>query len=263
LVAVTTTRIGVFDAHGATCAFTRAGTGVPLPRALALTGIRLSRNAIGWRTRARGVDGRTARRRRRRTILCIRRHHPNRRSQNAHACDSDQSAFHRYLPFVWTNKCAESNARVRRMFQTIPGQIAIIAPPEALRRVRPQKREPRPSVAPKGGRAGSREPIEKGLSVDSAQATHRTDRKFPAYLLQLTRPIRPLWKDDLFSLGRERVQSEARNRFTTVQKNKSARDVKEKPHRSGAKIVMRGTSVNGSQQFLATPPAGSKLRECT
>jgi hypothetical protein len=127
VVAVTAKCIGVFDAHAAS--FTRPGSGVPLPRALVCTAIRLARNIIGWRARARGVDETTAggltgrstvdsaggplrrvirlrrairwRRTiawRRRAILCICPYHPGGRSQNAHACDSDQSAFHRYLP---------------------------------------------------------------------------------------------------------------------------------------------------------------------
>src|SRR5215831_3805146 len=110
----------------------RTGTRVPLPRAGALAGICLSGDAIGRRTGARGVGGRGAvglpgrstvgatgiawswsigwsravgwRRgigwRSRRAILCMRRLHPNGRSHKAHASDSDQSAFHRYLPLI-------------------------------------------------------------------------------------------------------------------------------------------------------------------
>jgi hypothetical protein len=62
LVAVAAIDIDVGDAHAAS--FTRAGTGVPLPRARALTGIYLTRNVIGRRTRARGVDVLTGRLRR-------------------------------------------------------------------------------------------------------------------------------------------------------------------------------------------------------
>jgi hypothetical protein len=128
LVAITATYIGVFDAHRA--AFTRAGTCVPLPRALVYT---LRRNVIGRRTRARGVDERTAgglagrstvgsagvplrrvirlrraigwRRTigwRRRAILRIRPRHPGGRSQNPYSRDCDESAFHRLPPL---NKC--------------------------------------------------------------------------------------------------------------------------------------------------------------
>jgi hypothetical protein len=153
VVAVTAKCIGVFDAHIA--AFTRAGSRVPFPRALAWTGIRLARNIIGRRTRARGVDestaggltgrstvgsagvplGRVIRLRRvirwrrtiawrRRAILCICPHHPGGRSQNAHACDSDQSAFHRLPPFG-QNKWGESNVRIRRMFRTMPGKLSL------------------------------------------------------------------------------------------------------------------------------------------
>jgi hypothetical protein len=55
LVAVTAADIGVFYAHRA--ASTRAGTRVPLPRALVCS---LPRNVIGRRTRSRGVDETTA-----------------------------------------------------------------------------------------------------------------------------------------------------------------------------------------------------------
>jgi hypothetical protein len=55
VVAVTAKCIGVFDAH--TAAFTRAGSRMPFPRALASC---LPRNVIGRRTRARGVDETTA-----------------------------------------------------------------------------------------------------------------------------------------------------------------------------------------------------------
>ena len=128
LIAVTATRIGVLDAHRA--ASTRAGTRVPLPRALACS---LPRNVIGRRTRARGVDETTAgaggltrgstvssaggplrlvislrraigrrrtiaRRRRRAHILRIRPRHPGGRSQNPYRRDCYECAFHRLPP---------------------------------------------------------------------------------------------------------------------------------------------------------------------
>src|SRR5262249_48818484 len=55
LEAVTAIDVNVGDAH--TAPFLRPGTGVPLPRAGALSGIRLRGNAIGRRTRTRGVGG--------------------------------------------------------------------------------------------------------------------------------------------------------------------------------------------------------------
>ena len=142
MVAVAAIDIGVGDAH--TAPFTRAGTSVPLPWTLALSGICSSRNVIGRRTRARGVDestaggltgrstvgsagvplGRVIRLRRvirwrrtiawrRRAILCICPHHPGGRSQNAHACDSDQNAFHRLPPFEFISRASGRNARVK------------------------------------------------------------------------------------------------------------------------------------------------------
>jgi hypothetical protein len=86
LVAVTAIDIGVGDAHSAS--LIRAGTGVPLPwcpRSVLLGNI--TRVDV-W------ID----------IGLCIRRHHPGGWSQNAHACDNDQSAFHRLPPFG-RNKC--------------------------------------------------------------------------------------------------------------------------------------------------------------
>src|SRR5262249_56600881 len=56
LVAVAAIDINVGDAHPAS--FIRAGTRVPLPRAGALSGIGLRGDAVGRRTRARGVGGR-------------------------------------------------------------------------------------------------------------------------------------------------------------------------------------------------------------
>jgi hypothetical protein len=58
---------------------------------------------------------------RRRAILCI-RPHPGSRSQNAHACDSDQSAFHRLPPFGQIS-AGKSNVRVKRMFRQMPGKL--------------------------------------------------------------------------------------------------------------------------------------------
>src|SRR5262249_29121470 len=149
LEAVTAIKVNVGHAHSA--AFFWPGTSVPLPRAGALSGIYLTRNVIGRRTRARGVDeirairlrgtgrstvdptgiwgrGGIGRRRAigwrsaaggrpRRAILCIRRLHPNGRSHNAHASDSDQSAFHDVLPF--RQHAGEGNAHVKPTFQTI------------------------------------------------------------------------------------------------------------------------------------------------
>jgi hypothetical protein len=138
LEAVTAIDVNVGDAHVA--AFLWPGTGVPFPRARALSGIGLRGDAIRRRTRARGVGGtavgltgsstvsstigsaavplrRRIRLRRvirwrgvigwrravgwrsRGTILCIRPRHPGGRSQNAHSCDCDESAFHRLPPF--------------------------------------------------------------------------------------------------------------------------------------------------------------------
>jgi hypothetical protein len=56
-----------------------------------------SRRAIGWR---RGVGWRRAVAWGRSAILCICPHDPTGGSQNAHGCDGDQSAFHRYLPLI-------------------------------------------------------------------------------------------------------------------------------------------------------------------
>jgi hypothetical protein len=70
--AVTAINVNVLGAHIAT--FLRAGTGVPLPRALGLL------RTVSWLAWS--------------TILCT-RPHPGGRGQNAHACDSDQNAFHR------------------------------------------------------------------------------------------------------------------------------------------------------------------------
>jgi hypothetical protein len=53
--------------------------------------------------------------------LCI-RPHPGSRSQNAHACDSDQSAFHRLPPFGQIG-AGKSNVRVKRMFRQMPGKL--------------------------------------------------------------------------------------------------------------------------------------------
>jgi hypothetical protein len=186
VVAVTAKCISVFDAHAA--AFTRAGSRVPLPRALACTAIRLARNVIGRRARARGVDESTAggltgrstvgsaggplrrvirlrrairwRRTiawRRRAILCICPYHPGGRSQNAHACDSDQSAFHRLPPFGQIS-AGKSNVRVKANVPNDAGKafslIAVITTPEGGRRIR-RLREPRPSVShSKGGCPG-------------------------------------------------------------------------------------------------------------
>src|SRR5262249_56719290 len=60
LVSVTTRGVALGDAHGAP--LFRAGTGVPFPRARALSGICLTRNVIGRRTGTRGVDEISARR---------------------------------------------------------------------------------------------------------------------------------------------------------------------------------------------------------
>jgi hypothetical protein len=131
LVAVTAIDVDVGHAHPAS--LTRTGTRVPLPRARALSGICLLGDAIGRRTRARGVGGSSAPRgltgrstvgstgiawrlgigwsraigrrrgigwRRRRAVLGVCRLHSNGRSHKAHASDSDQSAFHRYLPLI-------------------------------------------------------------------------------------------------------------------------------------------------------------------
>jgi hypothetical protein len=149
LESVATQGVGVGNAHIAP--LIGAGSGVPFPRASALTGIDLTRNVIGRRTRARGVDEITARRSRgtgratvgatgifsrrgirlrravgwgsavgwsRSAILCVRLHHPGGRSQNTRGYDSDQNAFHRYLP--WFCKGAtESNVRVKANVPTI------------------------------------------------------------------------------------------------------------------------------------------------
>jgi hypothetical protein len=147
LEAVTAINVNVGHAHSA--AFLWPGTSVPLPRARALTGIGLSGDAIGRRTGAGGVGGRSAggltgrstvgstgiawrrgigwsraigwRRavgwRSRRAILCIRRFHANGRSHNAHASDSDQSAFHDFLPF--RQHAGGSNAHVKANVPTI------------------------------------------------------------------------------------------------------------------------------------------------
>jgi pimeloyl-ACP methyl ester carboxylesterase len=129
LESVATQRVDVGHAHAA--ALVGAGSTVPFPRARALLSICLTRNVIGRRTRARGVNEITARRLRdtgratvgstgipsrrgiglrraigwgsavgwsRSAILCVRLSDPGGRSQNAHGCDSDQCAFHRYLP---------------------------------------------------------------------------------------------------------------------------------------------------------------------
>src|SRR5262249_9061247 len=56
--AVTAIDVNVGDAF--TASFPRTGPRVPLPRARALTGICLSGDTIGRRTRARGVDGSSA-----------------------------------------------------------------------------------------------------------------------------------------------------------------------------------------------------------
>src|SRR5215471_3880484 len=132
LVSVPTDGVGVGNAHIAS--LIRAGSGVPLPRAGALTGIDLTRNVIGRRTGARGIDDITARRSRgtgRATVgatgifsrrgvgwsprsvalahitrvdvrvdigLCIRLRDPRGRSQNDQGCDSHQCAFDPYLP---------------------------------------------------------------------------------------------------------------------------------------------------------------------
>jgi hypothetical protein len=158
LVAVTATRIGVLDAHGA--AFTRAGSRVPLPRAL---GRCLPRNVIGRRTRARGVDETTAgtggltggstvgatgvplrrviclraigwrrtiaRRRRRAHILRVRPRHPGGRSQNPYSRDCYECAFHRLPPL---NKCdglgaTDGNAGVKTDVPNDAGTFSLIA----------------------------------------------------------------------------------------------------------------------------------------
>src|SRR2546430_627226 len=149
LESVATHGVGVGNAHIAP--LIRAGSGVPLPWAGALTGIDLTRNVIGRRTRARGVDEITARRSRgtgratvgatgifsrrgirlrraigwgsavgwsRSAILCVRLRNPGGRSQNTHGCDSDQNAFHRYLPW-FCEGATESNARVKTNVPTI------------------------------------------------------------------------------------------------------------------------------------------------
>src|SRR5262249_32205748 len=56
LEAVSAIDIAVSDAH--TAPFLRPRAGVPLPRAGALSGIGLRGDAVGRRTRARGVGGR-------------------------------------------------------------------------------------------------------------------------------------------------------------------------------------------------------------
>src|SRR5262249_38047681 len=111
----------------------RARPPVPPPPAPALSRICFTSNAIWRRTGNRGVDEISARRLRgtgraavgstgissrrgirlrraigwgsavgwsRSAILCVRLYDPGGRSQNAHASDSDQSAFHRYLPLI-------------------------------------------------------------------------------------------------------------------------------------------------------------------
>jgi hypothetical protein len=163
LVAVTATDIGVFDAHSA--AFTRAGTRVPLPRALVCS---LPRNVIGRRTGSRGVDETTAggltggstvgsagvplrrvirlRRAigwrtiawRRSAILRVRPRHPGGRCQDPYSRDCNESAFHRLPPL---NKCdglgaTDGNAGVMTNVPNMPRKlslIAAIAAPEAVR----------------------------------------------------------------------------------------------------------------------------------
>jgi hypothetical protein len=176
LVAVTATCIGVFDAHSA--AFTRAGTRVPLPRALASC---LPRDVIGRRTRARRVDetttgagrlrgssasgsaggplrlviplirtigwSRTIAWRRSRAILRVRPRHPGGRSQNPYSRDCDESAFHRLPPL---NKCdglgaTDGNAGAKTNVPNEAGAfslVAAIAATESVRRVRQPTRTP-------------------------------------------------------------------------------------------------------------------------
>jgi len=162
LVSVATHGVGVGNAHIAP--LIRAGSGVPFPRASALTGIYLTRNVIGRRTRARRVDEITTRRSRgtgratvgatgifsrrgirlrraigwgavgwsRSAILCVRLRNPGGRSQNTHRCDRDQNAFHRYLP--WFCKGAtESNARVKANVPTIKLSLQSPPAPEGVR----------------------------------------------------------------------------------------------------------------------------------
>jgi len=65
-----------------------------------------SRRAIGWRRGVgwpRSVGWGRAVGRGRSAILCIRPRHPGGRSQNAHSCDCDKSAFHRLPPFCLKN----------------------------------------------------------------------------------------------------------------------------------------------------------------
>jgi len=127
--AVAASGIDVGDAFIA--AFHRTWRCVPGEVALACLGICLR----GRRTRARGIGRGSARGltgrstgdstgtlrsavrlrgvrccrrtwRRRRAILCVRPRHPSGRSQDAHSCDCDKSAFHRFLRLL----VAEINA---------------------------------------------------------------------------------------------------------------------------------------------------------
>jgi hypothetical protein len=129
LVPITAQGIGMRDAHVA--ASIGAGSAMPFPWLVCRGG---PLDVIGRRTRPRLIDDPTVRRapsirapstrravcstgmtstgiRLRRgigwgltigwsgsAILCIRLHHPGGRDQNSHACDSDQSAFHRLPP---------------------------------------------------------------------------------------------------------------------------------------------------------------------
>ena len=129
LVPIPAQGVGVRDAHVA--ASVRAGGGMPFKRLVCLCG---PLDVVGRRTGARSIDHPTVRRgpsrrapariatgssllgirlgrshlcggiglRRRRGwrhLLGIRLHHPGRRNQNGHACNGDQSAFHRLPPF--------------------------------------------------------------------------------------------------------------------------------------------------------------------
>src|SRR5262245_34799308 len=74
-------------AIGLTSSATVGSTGIAWSRGIGWRRVVGWRRAVGWRSW--------------RAILCIRPRHPGGRSQNAHSCDCDKSAFHRLPPFAF------------------------------------------------------------------------------------------------------------------------------------------------------------------